>query len=63
LSTKELDNSNLEIIDSVELSEWIVEHYTDYGTELKIVSDKSDIGSQFCLGFGGFGGILRWQFE
>jgi peptide chain release factor subunit 1 len=30
---------------------------------LKIVSDSTSIGSQFLLGFGGLGGILRYQYN
>lgn len=32
-------------------------------TELKIVSDSTSLGSQFLLGFGGIGGILRYKYD
>ena len=41
--------------------EWIMENYSKYGVgDLCLVSDKSQEGHQFCIGFG-IGCILRWQ--
>lgn len=41
--------------------DWLVENYKNYGTKFNIVTDKSQEGSQFCKGFGGIGGVLRYQ--
>lgn len=43
--------------------DWIVENYSVYGTNLEVVSDATPEGSQFCQGFGGIGGILRYKLE
>jgi peptide chain release factor subunit 1 len=33
------------------------------GAQLEIVTDKSQEGSQFCSGFGGIGGMLRYRVD
>lgn len=33
------------------------------GATLEIITDRSQEGSQFCKGFGGIGGILRYRVE
>ncbi len=33
------------------------------GTSLEIITDKSQEGSQFCRGFGGIGGLLRYRVD
>jgi len=50
-----------EIIEKIELVEWLSTNYTKYGCKLEIVSNKSQEGSQFCKGFGGMGGFLRYR--
>jgi len=50
-----------EIVEKVELVEWLSTNYTQYGCKLEIVSNKSQEGSQFCKGFGGMGGFLRYR--
>lgn len=50
-----------EIIDKTLLAEWILENYKENGMNLEIVTDKSAEGNQFCLGFGGLGGVLRYK--
>jgi peptide chain release factor subunit 1 len=30
---------------------------------LEFVTDRSQEGSQFCKGFGGIGGLLRWKVD
>jgi peptide chain release factor subunit 1 len=53
----------LETIDRVPLVEWFANNYKQFGTTLEFVTAKSQEGSQFCKGFGGIGGILRWQVD
>lgn len=48
-----------EITEKQLLTEWILENYGDLGLKLEFVTDKSAEGNQFCVGFGGLGGILR----
>lgn len=54
---------DLEIVGREILTEWLAENYTKYGTTLEFITDRSQEGSQFCKGFGGIGGILRWQVD
>merc|ERR1711916_56656 len=46
-----------------ELIEWLANNYSNFGASLKFVTDRSQEGSQFCKGFGGVGGILRYQLD
>lgn len=54
---------DLEIIDKALLSEWLVENYSRFGAVLEFVSDRTQEGSQFVKGFGGIGGLLRYQVD
>ncbi|KAK0538462.1 translation termination factor eRF1 [Tilletia horrida] len=45
------------------LLEWLAENYRSFGTNLEFVTDRSQEGMQFCKGFGGIGGILRYRVE
>jgi peptide chain release factor subunit 1 len=53
----------LDVIKSEPLSEWLCEHYKDYGAKLEFITDKSQEGFQFVNGFGGIGGFLRYKIE
>uniref|UniRef100_A0A0E0HDM0 eRF1/Pelota-like N-terminal domain-containing protein n=1 Tax=Oryza nivara TaxID=4536 RepID=A0A0E0HDM0_ORYNI len=68
-SDQEADQSNFvdeatsgefDVIDKPLLLEWFAENYQQYGCTLEFVTNKSQEGSQFCRGFGGIGGILRY---
>jgi peptide chain release factor subunit 1 len=41
--------------------EWIVETYKTFGTKLEFITDRSQEGNQFCKGFGGIGGLMRYR--
>jgi peptide chain release factor subunit 1 len=56
-------NTDLEILDQRPLLEWIAENYKKFGATLEIITDKSQEGAQFVKGFGGIGGILRYQLD
>ncbi|KDP43198.1 hypothetical protein JCGZ_22750 [Jatropha curcas] len=61
---EDLTNSaDLEIQERMTLVEWLLDEYKKFGCSLEIVTDKSHEGSQFCEGFGGIGGILRYQLD
>eukprot|EP00471_Norrisiella_sphaerica_P001713 CAMPEP_0184488754 /NCGR_PEP_ID=MMETSP0113_2-20130426/13212_1 /TAXON_ID=91329 /ORGANISM="Norrisiella sphaerica, Strain BC52" /LENGTH=463 /DNA_ID=CAMNT_0026871737 /DNA_START=17 /DNA_END=1408 /DNA_ORIENTATION=+ len=69
---KETDASNfvdkktkakLEEKDKMPLLEWLAQNYTQFGAKLEFVTNKSQLGAQFCKGFGGIGGILRYQVD
>mmetsp|Transcript_5102 Transcript_5102/g.5231 ORF Transcript_5102/g.5231 Transcript_5102/m.5231 type:complete len:445 (+) Transcript_5102:148-1482(+) len=53
----------LEIIERLTLVEWLANSYRSFGAQLEFVTDRSQEGSQFCRGFGGIGGILRWKVD
>mmetsp|Transcript_19500 Transcript_19500/g.54265 ORF Transcript_19500/g.54265 Transcript_19500/m.54265 type:complete len:425 (+) Transcript_19500:303-1577(+) len=50
-----------EVIEKLELVEWFSTNYTKFGCKLEFVTNKSQEGSQFCRGFGGVGGFLRYR--
>ena len=53
----------LEIVDRITLVEWLANSYRSFGAALEFITDRSQEGSQFCKGFGGIGGILRWKVD
>ncbi|CCJ30254.1 unnamed protein product, partial [Pneumocystis jirovecii] len=57
---KETKNE-MEIASSISLLEWLTEKYKEFGANLEFVTDKSQEGNQFCKGFSGIGGLLRYK--
>nr|3E20_B Chain B, Eukaryotic peptide chain release factor subunit 1 [Schizosaccharomyces pombe]3E20_C Chain C, Eukaryotic peptide chain release factor subunit 1 [Schizosaccharomyces pombe]3E20_H Chain H, Eukaryotic peptide chain release factor subunit 1 [Schizosaccharomyces pombe]3E20_K Chain K, Eukaryotic peptide chain release factor subunit 1 [Schizosaccharomyces pombe] len=55
--------AEMELVSSMLLSEWLAEHYKDYGANLEFVSDRSQEGMQFVKGFGGIGAVMRYQLD
>ncbi|XP_045188856.1 eukaryotic peptide chain release factor subunit 1 [Mercenaria mercenaria] len=53
----------LELQDQMPLLEWFANNYKNFGATLEIVTDRSQEGAQFVKGFGGIGGILRYQVD
>jgi len=53
----------LEVVDKTLMLEWLAENYQQFGTQLELVTNCSQEGSQFCMGFGGVGCLLRWKVE
>jgi len=53
----------LEIVERVTLVEWLANSYRSFGANLEFITDRSQEGSQFCKGFGGIGGLLRWKID
>lgn len=53
----------LEVVERVTLVEWLANSYKSFGAKLEFVTDRSQEGSQFCKGFGGIGGLLRWKVD
>ncbi|WIA22719.1 hypothetical protein OEZ86_009680 [Tetradesmus obliquus] len=51
----------LEVQEKQPLLEWLANNYKKFGCALEFITNKSQEGSQFCRGFGGVGGILRYQ--
>ncbi|KAF2531199.1 hypothetical protein F2Q70_00032073, partial [Brassica cretica] len=58
-----VDNNDLDVEDKMSLLEWLANEYKRFGCALEFVTNKSQEGSQFCRGFGGVGGILRYQLD
>jgi len=57
------NNADWEIVERAALVEWLAENYKRYGTKLEFVTNRSQEGAQFVRGFGGMGGLLRYQME
>jgi peptide chain release factor subunit 1 len=55
--------SEIEVEDEVSLVEYLANNYKNFGAKLEFVTDKSQEGSQFVKGFGGIGGLLRYQLD
>jgi peptide chain release factor subunit 1 len=54
---------DLETKETKSLVEWLCENYKQFGASLEFVTDKTTEGSQFCKGFGGLGGLLRYKVD
>jgi len=59
--TDKATNTELEVADQTSLVEWLANNYKKYGAKLEFITDRSQEGSQFCKGFGGIGGLLRYR--
>jgi peptide chain release factor subunit 1 len=55
--------ADLETEEKSDLVEWMAENFKQYGCSLDFVTDNSQEGAQFVRGFGGIGGIMRWQVD
>jgi len=55
------NKDNLKLLSSSPLIPWILENAKTFGAEVELLSDWSILASQFSEGFGGLGGILRYQ--
>jgi peptide chain release factor subunit 1 len=56
-------DSKEEILERTPFLDWISENYRRFGARLTLVTDKSSEGAQFCRGFSGVGGILRYPVD
>jgi len=55
--------TEMEMVESMALLEWLANNYKRFGATLEIVTDKSQEGAQFVRGFGGIGGLLRYRVD
>lgn len=53
----------LDIVSNESLTDWLLLNYKKFGINIEFISDKSADGNQFCKGFGGIGGFLRYKIE
>jgi peptide chain release factor subunit 1 len=54
---------DLDVLDEMVFTDWIAENYKQSGLALHFVTNKTTEGNQYCMGFGGIGGILRYQLQ
>jgi len=57
------DGVELEVQETIMLTEWLVQNYKNFGASLEFITDRSQEGNQFCKGFGGIGGFLRYRVD
>merc|ERR1712038_1972785 len=57
------DGIEYDITERQALLEWPANNFKNYGARLNFVTNKSQEGSQFCKGFGGIGGMLRYKVD
>jgi peptide chain release factor subunit 1 len=63
-NSKNLKNKNeFEIIEKEFFLDWIVNNRKSFGVNIFLVTDCTPEGSQFVKGFGGIGGILRYEIK
>jgi peptide chain release factor subunit 1 len=55
--------AELEVLNKETLLEWLANNFKSFGAKLNFVTNKSQEGSQFVRGFGGIGGMLRYQVD
>jgi len=53
----------IDVVENEAFIEWIVNNYKNFGATLEFITDRSQEGNQFCKGFGGIGGLMRYQVE
>lgn len=53
----------LEVVEKMQLLEWFANNYKKFGAVLEFITNKSQEGAQFCKGFGGIGGLLRYRVD
>jgi len=56
-------NVECEVLNSELLVDWLLLNYKKYGINIEFITDKSSDGYQFCKGFGGIGGFLRYKVD
>jgi len=67
---QEKDQSNykengvdLDVVEKMNLLEWFANNYKKFGAQLEFITNRSQEGAQFCKGFGGIGGLLRYKVD
>jgi len=58
-----VSGAELEVIEKSSLLEWFANNYKKFGAVLEFITNRSQEGSQFCKGFGGIGGLLRYRVD
>jgi peptide chain release factor subunit 1 len=55
--------AELEVKEKMPLLDWFSQNFKSFGTKLQFVTNRSQEGAQFCKGFGGIGGLLRYTVD
>jgi peptide chain release factor subunit 1 len=55
--------ADLEVKDKMSLLDWFSTNFKNFGCKLQFISNRSQEGAQFCKGFGGIGGLLRYTVD
>lgn len=55
------NGTELESRSSEPFVDWLADNYKSFGTSLEFVTNRSQEGAQFVRGFGGIGGLLRYE--
>jgi len=53
----------LEVVEQMLFVDWLAENYKSFGATIEFITNRSQEGTQFVRGFGGIGGVLRWQVQ
>lgn len=56
-------HDELQVEERLRFVDWIIDNHGTFGAKLEFVTDQSQEGMQFCSGFGGIGGVLRYGLE
>jgi len=57
------DGAEYDVKEKDALLEWLANNFKKFGAKLQFVTNRSQEGSQFVKGFGGIGGLLRYQVD
>jgi peptide chain release factor subunit 1 len=60
---KDAAGIDLEVKEKTPLLEWLSQNFKTFGAKLNFITNRSQEGAQFCKGFGGIGGLLRYQLD
>eukprot|EP01108_Squamamoeba_japonica_P003007 TRINITY_DN2514_c0_g2_i1.p1 TRINITY_DN2514_c0_g2~~TRINITY_DN2514_c0_g2_i1.p1 ORF type:complete len:249 (+),score=89.91 TRINITY_DN2514_c0_g2_i1:108-854(+) len=60
---RDAEGKELEMVESMPVTEWLAQNYKNFGTEMAFVTDRSQEGTQYCQGFGGIGCLLRYRVD
>ena len=52
-----------DVVSRENVIEWLINNYKSFGIKLVFVTNRTHEGGQFCNGFGGIGGLLRWKLD
>ena len=55
--------AELEVLSSEAVGDWLMINYQHFGCKIELITDKTQEGFQFCKGFGGIGGMLRYKID